>query len=293
MNEQAPQKRDGHLVIYWAWPLLIGLGLAVVLSVSIGGIVLIASADLRTSGKVTGYVFFGVLGAATLFMVLYVVKEWAGTRTVEETRQTVRWEEIEPTVVENTPRPIVIAPRRPQLTAPAPTYPMLTEGANRATIRSAVKALIAKVATRPGTTYPSTAEDILPEPQAPKWVVEFYRVLCAMWGKPLTRRSFEDAFAEGGQGLYYKYVGRSDGTRKDRGLWQNWRIITQTGPRGSWEFCHDLQTILRSNGDLWAYAQEMQHSPIVGRSPNRERVHANQTKPNHVTKPETRGASDG
>jgi hypothetical protein len=66
MTEQTQHKRDSHLVVFWAWPLLIGLGLAVVLSVSIGGIVLIASGgELRTAGPVAGYTFFGVLGVAT------------------------------------------------------------------------------------------------------------------------------------------------------------------------------------------------------------------------------------
>ena len=67
-EQQTPQKRDGHLVVYLAWPMLAGLGLASVLAVSIGGVVLIASGDWRTSGTVAGVVWFAVLGAATVVL---------------------------------------------------------------------------------------------------------------------------------------------------------------------------------------------------------------------------------
>ncbi len=92
MTEQQTTTKDGHLVVYLAWPILAGIALGTVLAVSVGGIVLIASGDLQAAGTVAGYVFFAVLGVATLAMVWYVFQEWAGPRQRERTAEMGYWE---------------------------------------------------------------------------------------------------------------------------------------------------------------------------------------------------------
>ena len=232
----------------------------------------------------------------TLGVFLYAALSWGGPARLERIRQTVIVEESEPQVIENTPRPIVISPRRPRLTEQAPTVPMLPEGASRATVATAIRALIGKVAPAPATLH-NQVEAIGPE-TPPDWVREFHDVTCAMWGKPLTRRSFEDNFSERGQALYYRYVGKSGAaTRKDKGLWQNWRVIDQSGPRGSWAFAYDLETILKSNADVWEYAKAK--AELVRRSPadqwltEKPDETGNRTKPNQSTKPQTRVEESG
>ena len=293
MAEQTQTRRDGHLVVYLLWPILGGITLAGILAVSFGGLVIVVWRDWQAASTTAGVVFFSILGVGTLGVFLYAALSWGGPARLERIRQTVIVEESEPQVIENTPRPIVISPRRPRLTEQAPDVPMLPAGANRATVASAIRALIGKPNSAPATTLYSDVEGIGPG-TPPDWVREFHDVTCAMWGKPLTRRSFEDNFPERGQALYYKYVGKSGAaTRRDRGLWQNWKVIDQSGPRGSWAFAYDLQTILQSNADVWEYAKAkaelLQRSPTKPDRGENQTGTGNQTKPNQLTEPLTTG----
>lgn len=290
MNEQtASQHKDGHLVIYLAWPILAGLALGAVLAVSVGGMTLIKG-NLRGAGIAAGVAFFVTFPLVAIGVFLYAAGNWAGPRVIERTRQGVIFEEEEPAPMVETPRPIVINPRRPLLTAPAPRLPE-PGGVNRAAMRDVIEGIVTKrTPIPPAAGYDTEIESI--EPDAPEWVIEFYAVLCGIWGKPLTRRCFEDTFKEGGQALYYKYVGSTNPS--GAGLWQNWRIITQTGPRGSWEFCYDLETILKTNADVWQYAQARQRmikapspTPPGGDRLTSENPQPNQTKP--VNQNQTRG----
>ena len=262
----------------------------------LGGIALVVSGDLRQAATVAGVVFFVVLALGTVGVFLYAAAGWGGPARVERIRQTVIVEESEPQVIENTPRPIVISPRRPRLTEQAPNVPMLPDGANRATVATAIRTLIGKAKPAPATLH-NQVDTIGPD-TPPEWVREFHDVTCAMWGKPLTRRSFEDNFSERGQALYYRYVGKSGATtRRDRGLWQNWRVIDQSGPRGSWAFAYDLETILKANADVWEYARAkaelVRHSPIDQRLTKKPDETGPQTKPRQQTKPETRREESG
>lgn len=290
MSEQ--RRGDGHLIIYLAWPLLSALALAATLALAALGLFALAGDPLEVAARAAGTVFFAALGVLAVALFAYAALSWAGPRFVERTRQSVIVEQVGPKIIENTPRPIVVNPHRPRLTpgADAPDYPALSQGATRRTIREALQALMGKASTqsveaRVNGEYLAEVESL--EPGAPDWVREFYQVLCAMWGRPLTRRSFEEQFVARGQPLYYKYVGRSEGTRRERGLWQNWGILAQTGARGSWEFCHALEDILRSNAELWQYAQAREK--LIKRSPIRRGEPGTGgrpvTEPNQTRKP--------
>jgi hypothetical protein len=91
----------------------------------------------------------------------------------------------------------------------------------------------------------------------PAWVVEAYRVVCALWGeKTLSREAFKHRLGRGGSRLYYKYV---KGTRNERAWFQQWGVIEQADNRGAWRWCKSLPEVLAVDPQLQQYAQ--QHSP--------------------------------
>ena len=243
MSEQATSttKQDGHLVVYLAWPLLAGLGLAGVLGVSVGGIVLLASRfDWKLAGAMSGYAFFIVLGLATLGVFWYATTTWGGPLAIERVRQEVI--ELEPEPVEPETRFISVR-RRPALQAPANPYARQ--------VAAAVDVMANRLKRQP-ILGDIGALTITMEPQARPWVVEFYDVLMRTWqAGAITRRTFEELWPQGGQALYYKYI---QGKVGERGIFQTWNIIAQTGPRGSWEYCQPLDVIVGLDPELFAYA---------------------------------------
>lgn len=295
-NVQTQTKRDGHLTVYLAWPILAGLALATVLAVSIGGITLLASGlDWSKAGMAFGIAFFLILGIATLAVFWYAAHEFAGPRSTErvaEIRQTVYVDELEPPEPEV--RFIPTRGRRPALNEPAPALP---SGQNRAGIREAMQHLVNRLTADATVTEVATEAETL-EVDAPAWVREFYQTLVTVWPtQSLSRRTFEGLWPGGeGKRLWSKYVNGTGSRHSQRGLWDVWGIISQTGPRNTWEWCHDLQTIFSLDRDLHTYATamaELVHSPTpLGRA-GQPVEKLGQTDPDHSTRPidQTKGAA--
>lgn len=222
-DERGEGKRDGHLTVYLAWPLLAGLGLASVLAVSAGGVVLIASrGNWQISGTVLGVVWFVVLGLATMIVFVYAAKEWAGPRRqerIERTRQDVIEvlpEEIEP------PPPMIVRGFSPRALLPA--------------------------------TVDHTIESLAPavDPE----IDHLYRFILDAW-------QYGDVTQAGCMGRGWrrkdwdKFIGgsrrRADaGKESARGLLDRAGIIRKDG--NSWVTCATLEQALSINDDLRAYA---------------------------------------
>ena len=85
-----------------------------------------------------------------------------------------------------------------------------------------------------------------------------------MYSRPLTRAEFVRVF-DGGQRLYYKYVGKRPGQATsfdDYGLWRHYHLIREVDGRGRVEFVLPLDDILQFDNRLWRYAiTHGYHSP--------------------------------
>jgi hypothetical protein len=272
------ERRDSHLTVYLAWPLLAGLGLAAVAGVSVGGIAGLRAGNLGAGLQAAAWAFFLTLGVATLLVFAYAAGEWAGPRyeALMSSRRTIeRIETInEPEPPEEpAPRFIPIYNRRP-LTLPAPEQPQPLALSPRQKIAGFLADRLA--ARGRETVYESTGGDVddaAPDQAAeswPRWVVEMYGILEATYSTgALSRRDFERAF-EGGKALWRHYINGDPSQSGHRGksVFQLWGIISQTGPRGSWEYSQDWETIIHLDSDLLAYARtrEGDHSPGGRRS---------------------------
>lgn len=222
-EERGKGRGDGHLMVYLAWPLLSGLGLASALAVSVGGVVLIASAgDWQLSGTVAGVVWFVVLGLATVTVFLYAAREWAGPRRqerIEKTRQEVI--EVEPDDLEPPP-PMILRGFSPQALLPA--------------------------------TLDLTTESITPavDPE----IDHLYRFILDAWQYGDVTQA--GCMARGWRRKDWdKFVGgsrrRSDaGKESARGLLDRAGIIRKDG--NSWVTCATLEQAFSINDDLKAYA---------------------------------------
>lgn len=92
MEKHTIQKRDGHLVVYVAWPVLGGIALATVAGISVGGIVALSTGELATAARIGGYVWFVTSGVVTLALGWYAAREWAGPRMAERKAEMQYWE---------------------------------------------------------------------------------------------------------------------------------------------------------------------------------------------------------
>ena len=222
-EERGEGRRDGHLTVYLAWPLLAGLGLATVLSVSVGGVVLIASrGDWQLAGKVLGTIWFAVLGAATMIVFVYAAREWAGPRRaerIERTRQEVVEvvrDEVEP------PAPIIIRG--------FPSPPLLP-----ATVDHTIESLA---------------------PAADPEIDHLYRFVLDAWQHDDVTQA--GCMSRGWRRKDWdKFVGgsrrRSDvGKESARGLLDRAGIIRKDG--SGWTICATLEQALSINDDLNRYA---------------------------------------
>ncbi|MBN1937126.1 MAG: hypothetical protein JW934_20880 [Anaerolineae bacterium] len=251
MTEQTQtERKENHLTVYLIWPLLGGPGLAGLLAVSVGGIMLMASGfNWALAGAWMGYTFFVVLGLATVAIFVYAAMNWAGPRFIERTRQDVQVIEPDPVVPE--PRFIRVGGRPAPLTLPAPAQP----GDRQSLVVKAIDVLAHRLKQQELITVDHDVPSL--EPDALPWVREFYAVTCRMWAatRPdgvLSRRLFESEFKANGKALYYKYVGSAT----DKGLWQTWGII-DPGARGSWVFNQPLEVILSLDDAVRDYAARM------------------------------------
>ena len=241
---------DRHLTVYVLWPVLGALGLAVTLGVSVGGVALLASGgDWRTVGTWAGGAFFGVLGVAVLALFCYAAAGWGGparlARIVRGVYDAAPGDDQEADPPDPEVRFIRLGGRPPKLTAPAPVAP-----------RGDVLDLHPVRTPAGGTRYETTAtatHDAPPE--HPPWCVEMLDVLRATYPtNALSRRNWEAMF-DGGKGLWTRYVrGTGDG-RRGRALLDLWGVIDQSGPRHTWRYCHDWQTIVGLDPALLDYAR--------------------------------------
>lgn len=243
------KKNSNHIEVYLVWPLLSGLGLSIVLAISVGGIAGMAGKSFAAAFTWAGYTFFGVLGLATVGVFLYAANDWAGPRFIEWNKRTVDYIEGETIEVPGDTRFI---PTRSNYRTPAPVIPANAPPPQDSAIMAALKEL---VAPRPSTVIEGVAlaETEAIGPGAVDWVEEFYTVINAMWGKSLSRNSFRDAFENRGQALYYKYVGKVPPcSAKEKGIWQTWGIIDRVANK--WQFCETLDVIYAMDPLLAAYA---------------------------------------
>lgn len=223
-ESQGGSRRDGHLTVYLAWPILAGLGLATVLAVSVGGVVLIGSGgEWEQAGTAAGVVWFVVLGLATVVVFWYAAREWAGPRRAERIERARRevievlpdGEEMEP------PPPMIVRGFSPKMLP--------------ATIEHSIEAL---------------------GPVADPEIEHLYRFIADCWrADDVTqngcmsrgwRRSDWDRYIGGSRR-------RSDaGKESARGLLNRAGIIRKDG--NSWRICSTLEQALHINDDLQAYA---------------------------------------
>jgi len=98
-------KRDGHLVVYVAWPVLGGLAIGLVLGMGVAGCGLLWG--VPKVGAVAGTAFFIAWPVATVSLFWYAAGGWGGPLRLEEKRQTVIVEEVERPAQEK-PAPMVL-----------------------------------------------------------------------------------------------------------------------------------------------------------------------------------------
>lgn len=282
--ENDTTKQNSHLVIYLIWPVLAGLALAVVLAVSVGGIVAVLSrGDWRIAGTTAGMVFFTVLGLATLTIFWYAAHEFAGPRRaerIERTRQIVEY--IEPAPLEPEVRFIPMRGRPPALNTPTPQLPSRSSG-----VRAAIGHLADRL-TATATVHELATRTL--EPDAPSWVREFYDTLIRVWPtQSLSRRTFESLWPGGkGKRLWRKYVNGTGSRQSQKGIWDTWGIVANTGKRGSWEWTQTLDVIFALDADLHAYAtaKANMHSPTERAGATRRDTGAGQTGTNQSARPD-------
>ena len=263
-THEPTRRTDGHLTVYLAWPLLTGLGLAAVLALSVGGLLVVTKpAAWRQAATTSGVVFFAVLGVATVGVFWYALSEWRGPRQKERLEQTRR-EVVEVHAPEPPPRFIPMGGRAARLNAPPPALPRTAE--DRGVVATAVDALASRLKrTAKMTTLESTAEALTPN--APAWVLEMHDVLCRAWPDKLTRRDFQQLWPEGGTALWKRYVnGDGSGRRAGRGILDVWGAIARQDGRGAWEFVQPLNVVFGLDAELSAYATD--RAGLVGYSPD-------------------------
>jgi hypothetical protein len=242
-EQQTQQKRDGHLTVYLAWPILAGLGLATVLAVSIGGVSLIVSRDWQASSTIAGVVWFVALGLVTVFVFLYAMQEWAGPRQAER-QERLRQEVIEiiPDDLERPPA-MVLRPlsRRPMLPAPS---------------------------------FDHTIETITPavDPE----IDHLYRFVIDAWQHNDVTQS--GCMARGWRRKDWdKFIGgsrrRADlGKESRRGLLDRAGIVVKDGNK--WTTCATLEQALSINDELHRYASEKSKMVVLGKTDQSRQVTA-------------------
>ncbi|HUX76964.1 MAG TPA: hypothetical protein VMY40_10035 [Anaerolineae bacterium] len=262
MAEQ-PNRHDGHLVVYVAWPILAGLGVGAVLALSVGGVALLwTRLDWLAAGTWAAGTFFVVLGVVTAGVFMYATADWTGPRRAERIERSRR-EVVQVRGPEPEPRFIPITTKRPLRRDP-PALPSSVE--ERGLVGKAIDVLSDRMKTRAAvTTYDQDAETL--EPDARPWVREMYRVVCASWPDHLTRRDWQRLFPDGGTALWARYVnGDGSGRRAKRGVLATWGAIERVDGRGAWRYTQPLDVVFSLDPELQRYAEA--RSGLV-RSPGR------------------------
>jgi hypothetical protein len=246
-------------------PVLQGLVVGLIAFGCASGLIWVLGAAWTTAwhwGLGLGLSVFGVCAAAFIFEHRSLV--------TAPVRLAFRRLELEyPPEPEPPPPPRFIPIRgRRLLTEPVPQLPQPAIQTPRQVIAGFLADRLA--ARSRETVYESTGGDLDAAPEQveswPHWVVEMYGILEATYPTgALSRRDFERLFSPGGTGKWTRYVNGDPSKPGHRGksVFQLWGIISQTGPRGTWEYCHDWQTIIHLDRDLLAYAQAQDgdHSP--------------------------------
>ena len=263
MAEQ-PNRHDGHLVVYVAWPILAGLGVGAVLALSVGGVALLwTRLDWLAAGTWAAGTFFVVLGVVTAGVFMYATADWTGPRRAERIERSRR-EVVQVRGPEPEPRFIPITTKRPLRRDP-PALPSSVE--ERGLVGKAIDVLSDRMKTRAAvTTYDQDAETL--EPDARPWVREMYRVVCASWPDHLTRRDWQRLFPDGGTALWARYVNGTGDRRGQRGILDVWGAIERLDGRGAWRYTQPLDVVFSLDPELQRYAEA--RSGLVTRSPGQQ-----------------------
>jgi len=216
------QSHDNHLMVYLVWPLLAGLGLAVVLSLSLAGVVGLVARSLASAAIWGAFAFFIVWGLSTLVVFWYAARSWAGPLGLAKATQPV----IE-RYIDN--RPI------------EPPTPMIVRGYNTPPL------IEAELASSIKTLEP----DVKPE------IKELYDVITRLWpGGDISQERVCSLFS---RKVYDRHIGGSRrkgdaGTESGRGLLDRAGVIAKDGG-GHWAIAASLADALSINDDLLEYAQ--------------------------------------
>jgi len=221
--------------VYLVWPVLSGLCLASVLSVSVGGVVLIASrGDWALAGTWVGSIWFAVLGVVTVVVFVYAAREWAGPRRAERIER-VRQEVVEVVREEGEP--------------PAP---IIVHGFSSPPLLPA--------------SMDHTIESLAPA--ADPEIDHLYRFVLDAWQHGDVTQA--GVMSRGWRRKDWdKFVGgsrrRSDmGKESARGLLDRAGIIRKDG--GGWVICATLEQALSINDDLNGYANARAQLVRLGKS---------------------------
>lgn len=214
-------RHDNHLTIYLAWPLLAGLGLAVVLAVSAGGIAMIVSRfDWPAVGLAASLTFFGVLGGGTMAVFWYAAHEWAGPRTAERIARPVQ----------------VFTQARPE----EPRPPMVLNRYNEPPM------------------LPASSMDVEIDPlvaDAAPELMELYNFITRLW--PTGDISRNNARQHGFDRTVWERlvsgVRGKEGMESGRGHLDRAGVVVHTGK--GWQIAASLDQAYAINPDLLAYAQ--------------------------------------
>jgi hypothetical protein len=215
------QKHDNHLTVYLAWPLLAGLGLAIVLSISAAGLAMFFSRfDWSKVGMAAGLTFFGVLGGGTLAVFWYAAHEWAGPRTAERIARPVQ------VVTQARPE----EPRPPMVINRYNEPPMLPAGSMDVEIDPLVA-------------------DAAPE------VMELYNFITQLWpGGDISRKTAREHGFD--RAVWERLIGGvrgKEGMESGRGHLDRAGVVVHTGK--GWQIAASLDQAYAINADLLAYAQ--------------------------------------
>lgn len=221
-NQNLKPIHDSHLVIYLVWPLLAGLGLAVMLSISVAGIAMIASGlNWHVVGLAAGLTFFGVLGGGTLAVFWYAAHEWAGPRTAERIATPVH----------------VVTQARPE----EPRPPLVIRGYGEPPMLPA------------GMSADMEIDPLVQD--APPELMEMYNFITCLW--PTGDISRNNARKHGfDRTVWERLVGGVRGQEdreSGRGILDRAGIVTRTGQ--GWKIAASLDQAYAINADLLAYAQ--------------------------------------
>ena len=285
------QCKDAHLTVYLAWPILAGLALGLVLGISVGGVVWLASGlEWRAAAGAAGIVFFATLGLATVAVFWYAAKEWAGPRGVLKERRTV--EVIEPETPEPELRFIPMGGRPPPINA-SPALPSTQRLPEVGVIARVLDALSGQPKLPPTATYDTAAPSM--EPSAPAWVKEMHDTIVTVWPTgSLSRRTFEGLWPGGeGKKRWQRYVNGTGSRHTQRGILDTWGVIAKTGARGSWEWTQGLDVIFGLDPDLERYARAratmVRRSPTTPGRTNGPQLAQGQTEPDRTNQTRAKG----